>query len=155
MESKRVKELREKYGIMDSRNKYTEEEIIELSKRKLYYISHYGDDITGNIHIQYKQVPGYVSNDEKSSIWVKDKDITGQDEKYYYPIKSLRNCAEIKKGIYHDKVDDIIYCTTDELDFCLEYEREHVKNKIQDEIKELEKQILQLKYAKIEFNQIK
>lgn len=154
MESVKVKELREKYGIMDSRNEYTEEQIIELSKRKMYYIRPYGDGSTGDVVIEYKQVPGYVSTDAKSCIWIKDIDITGRNNKYYYPVKLIRNCTEIKKGIYHEEVDDIIFCTTDDLNFCLEYEREYVKKNIQEDIDELEKQISQLRNARIEFKQI-
>lgn len=150
MESIKVKELRKRYGLMDNRNEYTENQLVELSKKKLYYIKPYKDISTGNIYIEYTQVSGYVSNDEKSSIWIKDINITKYDDKYYYPIKSIRDCVEVKKGIYHEKVDDIIFCTTDELNFCLEYEQKYIEENIREEIEELENEILQLKNAKIE-----
>ncbi|QUH21837.1 hypothetical protein [Alkaliphilus sp. B6464] len=153
METTKVKELRKEYGIQDSRNEYTEEQIIELSQRKLYYIRPYGNDETGNIHIEYKQVYGYISEDEPARIFIKDITITG-NERCYLPVKKIEHCTEIKKGIYHDEIDDIIYCTTDELQFCLDYEKKHVEKNIQDEIKEMKQELMKLKNADIVFKQI-
>lgn len=150
MESKRVKELRETYGIMDSTVEFTEEQLIELSKRRLYYISLENNDLTGDFYIKYRQVPGYISDDEKAAIFIKDKNITNRDDKYYYPFKSIKYCEEIKDGIYHESIDKVIFCATDELEFCLEYAKKIVKENIQEEIEDLESQIKQLKNAKIQ-----
>lgn len=147
LESSEVKRLREKYGIGDSRNTYTCEELIEVSQRKIYYISPYGDETTGNIYIKPKIVLGYISKDESPYIWIKDKDIKG--DKCYYPIQLIRKCKEVKKGIYHNELDDILYCTTNELEFCINYEKVFVEKNIQEQIKELQNQILKLKNIKI------
>lgn len=148
METERVKELREKYGIRDSRNEYTEEQIIELSQRKLYCIKPYRNDKTGTIHIEYKQVYGYISEDESACIFIKDSTITG-DEHNYIPIKRIDCCRKIKEGIYHSQSDDVIYCTTNELQFCIDYEKKYVFNKIQKQITRLEQELLKLKNIKI------
>ena len=145
MESNRVTELRQEFGILDSRNEYTESELIELSKKKLYYIHPNYENMNEGVKIEYKQVLGYVSSDEKSAIFIKDIDVTGRNNKYYYPVKLVKHCTLIKDGIYHAEADDTIFCTTDELNFCLEYEQNYVNKKIQDKIQDLERQISRLK----------
>ncbi|MCQ4925034.1 hypothetical protein NE686_18175 [Tissierella carlieri] len=144
METMEVKELRRKYGIEDSRNEYTEEQILELSQRKLYYIYTYIDDETGNIHIEHKLVPGYVSEDKSACIFIKDELITG-DAQGYRPVERIAQCKEIKPGIYHNIIENIVYCTIDELDFCLDYEKDFVKGEVKKQISKLEKDVQKLK----------
>jgi len=150
----KVKELREKYGIHDSRNEYTEEQLTKLSQQKIYYITYNREYGTKNVQIEYKHVFGYISEDESACIFVKDSSITGKSDSYM-PKKQLRFCKEIKEGIYHEKVDDVIYCTTEELQFCLDYAKEYVKTKIQEEIIELEQELLKLRSINIVFKHIK
>lgn len=136
------------YGICDSRNNYSNEELKELSKKKLYYIWKYkGDD--GNIYIQYKKVYGYVSEDEDSCIFIKDFEITNEDDIYYHPIKLIKYCINIKQGIYYNRMDDIIYCTTDEIDYCLDFAKKNTKKQIQSDIEDLENKIKKIKSISI------
>jgi len=154
MEDIKVKELRRKYGINDSRNEYTEEQLITLSKKKLFYIRQNRESETDDIHIEYKQVLGYVSNDNSSCIFIKDNKITGNST-VYMPMKRISDCKEIKKGIYHERFDNIIYCTIeDDLEYCLEYLKEVVQKEIQEQIMEMEQELLKLKNANILLNHI-
>lgn len=149
MENNRIKELREYFGIMDSRNTYTEEELKELSTRKLYYIKSYKDIDSGIIYIGYKKVSGYVSEDKTACIFIKDGDITGNGDHYYTPTKGIRYCKTIKDGIYHETCDNIIFCTTDELDFCIEYITKYTQEIVLEEIKEIEMNLEKLKNISI------
>ncbi|MBG9730742.1 hypothetical protein ABD87_14660 [Lysinibacillus sphaericus] len=151
MESTRVQELREEYGIKDSRNIYTEEQIIKISQQKLYYICPKKDDLE-NILIEYKQILGYVSEDESACIFIKDSEITGY--KTYVAMKGIGMCAKIKEGIYHDVLNDVIYCTTEDLQFSLDYAKEIAKREIQEQIKELEQEILRLRNSSIIFSDL-
>jgi len=147
METFKAKALRNKYGIRDSRNEYTEEQILDLSQRKLYYIKPCENHETGDIHIQHKQVSGYVSVD--GCIFIKDGDLTKRDDINYYPIKNVRNCMKIKDGIYHDELDGIIYCTVEELQYCLDYAKQYTIKEIDEQVKELEQELLKLKNTKV------
>lgn len=146
METVKAKEFREKYGIYDSRNEYTEEQLVDLSRRKLYYVKFFEDVETGNIHIEYEQVLGYVSEDSTACIFIKSETITGRID-CYMPMKRTDYCMEIKKGIYRD--GDVIYCTTDEIQFCLDCAKERALAGIQNQIAEKEAELLKLKNAKI------
>ena len=150
METVKVKELRKKYGIHDSRNEYTEEEILNLSQQKLYYIIPNKKEDTNDICIDYKQVFGYISSDKEACIFIKDKEITGDEN--YIPMKQIRLCEEIKDGVYRNRVDNTLYCLTEDLKFCLNYIKQCVEQEIKDQIKELEEQISTLKKANIIIN---
>lgn len=152
METLKVKELREKYGIMDSRNIYTEEQILRLIKQKLYYIKINKED-KEFIAIEYKQVLGYISEDDSACIFIKNGTITGND-KVYMPYKKIKSCVEVEEGVYYSYPDGVIYCFNDDLHFWTNYLNKRAEIERQQEIKELEEYILKLKNTEIIFKEI-
>lgn len=153
MENTKIIKLRQKHGIYDSRNQYTEAQIIELSKRRLYFFGSYRDSRTGDIHIEYKKIAGYISEDTEACIFIKDSVLTGSEDNYI-PVKKIQNCTKIKEGIYHDEINNVIYCTTEEIQFCIDYYKEKLRNNVQYEINEIEQELLRLKNANIQITEL-
>jgi len=95
METERVKYLREKHGIVDSRNQYTEGEILEAINSEALFFSYVIDVLKGNIHFYDRKFNAYKSKD--GCVWIKDS-LFSDDNTYV----QATNCS------YEYKNDDDI-----------------------------------------------
>lgn len=144
METIRVKKLRELYGLYEKNIELTEEQLECLSKKMIYYVSFAIDTYSKSIDISYKHIPGYLSVGSDSCIYIKDLEITGNP--WYMPKKSMNRCEKLKDGIYQDI--NIIYCLTDELEFCLKHARNCLQEELDTLIEEAEDDLKALKGLK-------
>lgn len=119
MEINKVKILREKYGIGDSRNVYTEEDIENAANSRAYYFSYKIDDASGKITFEKRLVYAYVSKD--NCIWLKDEEIN-EGYKCYMPKTTINTCETIEEGIYYHNnmyCYDTYYCFNKDFNYCL------------------------------------
>lgn len=144
MESIRVKFLREKYGIHDSRNEYTEEELLNASNSKAHYIVYKVDEY-GEITFIHKEVKAFISKDK--CVWVKDEEITGYDNTYK-PMVTLNFGKEVEPNVF-TKLDHecktVYYCFIDDYDKYIKIAKNELKENIYEYINSLQERIDSLK----------
>ena len=134
MENEVVKHLRIKYGIGDSRNEYTKEEIMNIIKIKAHVIAYRVSDESGEIDFYTKELPAYISKD--NCVWAKDSDI---DTRHYLPMVSSRYGKEIEPGIIRhndSQCYNVFYCFDHDLDYCLQLVKREIADRINNAIKE-------------------
>lgn len=145
MEDARIKVLRNRYGIGDSRNEYTEEEIMDIINTKAYYFSYYINDILGEVDFVQKEVSAYLSKDRH--IWLKDENLT-EGHLCYMPMVTERTGKKLEDGIYKHNNSygyETYYCFDKNLEYCLALVRRDLASDLKERIDEHQRTTSNLK----------
>lgn len=143
METTRVKFLREKYGIHDSRNEYEEEELLKASNSKAYYIAYRVDEY-GEVIFIHREIKAFVSKDK--CVWVKDEEITGYN--CYMPMLTLNFGKEVEPNVFtrlDGECKTVYYCFIEDYDRYIKIAKNELKERIYEYTQLLQERIDALK----------